>query len=59
MNKVIQGTSGGSPFEIIITCDEECTTALLTVRQKDTCLGIHELEELSKACLDAIETLKQ
>lgn len=62
MNTVIEGMSGGDPFEIILTCledDAECTTALLTVRQKDTDLGISDLEKLSKACLAAVKILKK
>lgn len=63
-NTVIEGVSGGAPFEIILTCipmserDADHQTALLTVRQKDTDLDAAALTKLGKACLRAAKILK-
>lgn len=71
MNTIIEGMSGGDPFEIMLTClnikeMRECgiapsthDTALLTVRQKDTDLGVPQLEKLGKACLRAAEMIRR
>ena len=64
MNAVIECKNGDDGSEIMLTClesSDECeqNTALLTVRSKDTDLGIKELEALSKACEKAVSILKR
>jgi hypothetical protein len=71
MTTIIKGVSGGDPLEIMLTClsdkelrdvgvsPSEHQTALLTVRSKDSDLGISQLEQLGRACLHAAKMLKQ